>query len=421
MTNNQTDTTRQALSASPIYIHGCGFHSALGKCHNDIHAHLQQGKSPDMVPVSGYLNDGKDTVIGKVAAKLPPIAARYQHQDTSNNRLALSALLDIAPHIEHAVKQYGADRIAVIVGTSTSGISDGERALLANERDGHFPDDYHYYQQEIGNTAEFIADYFSLTGPTYTLSTACSSSGRVFLSAKRLLKAGIVDAVIVGGVDTLCKLTLNGFHCLDALSQTMCNPFSQNRNGINIGEAAAFMLLSLSPQDKREVSTPTHAPAHPPIALLGAGDSSDAHHISAPHPEGIGAEAAMRKALDDAGLTPDDIGYVNAHGTATQLNDAMEAKAIHRVFGSQTPVSSTKPFTGHTLGAASAVEAAICWHILHYGIDLPMQVNDGHIAENLAPINLVTPHQTLTKSAILSNSFAFGGNNISLIFGYAHD
>ncbi|MGF1789345.1 beta-ketoacyl-[acyl-carrier-protein] synthase family protein [Photobacterium profundum] len=414
MTINMSNTTKKDNKSTPVYIHGCGFHSALGKNAEEIHSRLQQGASPDMLPVKGWLNDGSDTVVGKIREFLPAVPARYQQQDTFNNRLALSALQQITAPIEHAINQYGKDRLAVIIGTSTSGISDGEKALSQQMDNGSFPADYHYYQQEIGNPAEFVADYFGLEGPTYTISTACSSSGRVFLSAKRLLKMGIVDAVIVGGVDSLCQLTLNGFHGLDALSNTLCNPFSKNRNGINIGEAAAFMLLALTPESDEKQ-------AKQKIALLGVGDSSDAHHISAPHPEGNGAEEAMRKALDDAGLAPEDIGYINAHGTATPLNDEMEAKAIHRVFGAKIPVSSTKPFTGHTLGAASAVEAAICWHILHYGIDLPAQINDAEIANSLAPITLVEPKAKLVQPAILSNSFAFGGNNISLIFGYTHD
>ncbi|PSU46243.1 beta-ketoacyl-[acyl-carrier-protein] synthase II [Photobacterium frigidiphilum] len=424
MTINMSNTTKKDSKSTPVYIHGCGFHSALGKNAEEIHSRLQQGASPDMLPVTGLLNDGSDTVVGKIHDPLSAVPARCQQQDTFNNRLALSALQQITAPIEHAISQYGKERLAVIIGTSTSGISDGEQALSQQMNNGTFPADYHYYQQEIGNPAEFVADYFGLEGPTYTISTACSSSGRVFLTAKRLLKMGIVDAVIVGGVDSLCQLTLNGFHGLDALSNTLCNPFSKNRNGINIGEAAAFMLLALAPKPAAlhpNQADSSRSNAKQQIALLGVGDSSDAHHISAPHPEGNGAEEAMRKALDDAGLAPEDIGYINAHGTATPLNDEMEAKAIHRVFGAKTPVSSTKPFTGHTLGAASAVEAAICWHILHYGIDLPAQINDGKIADSLAPITLVELNTKLVQPAILSNSFAFGGNNISLIFGYTHD
>ncbi|MGF1688567.1 beta-ketoacyl-[acyl-carrier-protein] synthase family protein [Photobacterium japonica] len=418
MTLTVTEST-PLQAVTPVYIHGCSFHSALGAEPTTIHQRLAQGYSPDMQAVSGWLNNGADTVVGKVTAALPELpthlaAIRY---GTRNNRLALSALQSITPVIEQAIEKYGRDRIAVIVGTSTSGIADGETALSEHIAHGELPADFHYQQQEVANLGEFVADLFRLDGPVYTISTACSSSGRVFLSAKRLLKAGIVDAVIVGGADSLCRLTLNGFNGLDAISHRLCNPFSANRDGINIGEAAAFMLLSLDVNDRDS----ENSDAIPAIALLGAGDSSDAHHISAPHPEGNGAEAAMRKALDDAGLTAQDIGYINAHGTATPLNDEMEAKAIHRVFGSQTPVSSTKPLTGHTLGAASAVEAAICWHVLRYQLPLPVQVNDGQISDSLAPIRLVTAETPLTTSAVLSNSFAFGGNNISLIFGYSHD
>lgn len=410
--------------ATPIYIRGCGFHSALGATSEQIQQRLVAGFSPDMRTVCGWLNDGSETVIGQVSAPLAAIdEQQYPYQNTANNRLAVSALEQIAPQIEHAIKQFGRDRIAVIIGTTTSGISDGEVALEHLAAQDQLPENFHYHQQEPANSGQFIADFFGLTGLVYTISTACSSSGRSFLSAKRLLKAGLADAVIVGGADTLCRLTLNGFHGLDSLSASRCNPFSVNRNGINIGEAAAFMLLALTPDVRtknRYISNNNKGLPHQNIALLGAGDSSDAYHISAPHPDGNGAEVTMRNALADANLQPDDIGYINAHGTATPLNDAMEAKAIARVFGSQVAVSSTKPLTGHTLGAASAVEAAICWYILAYQLPLPLQINDGH-QDPLLPITLVKQPLPLTTSAVLSNSFAFGGNNISLIFGYVND
>ena len=408
-------TTKIAkYTSTPVYIHGCGFNSALGDNHKDIHQRLRDGTHPQLQPVSDLLNSGADTVIGKVAGELPEIPENLQIYNAYNNRLALSALLQIADPIQQAINKYGRDRVAVIAGTSTSGTSDTEIALTENLESGQLPEHFDYSVHEANNLGEFIAAYFDLSGPVYTISTACSSSGRVFISAKRLLKAGMVDAVIVGGCDSLCQFTLNGFSGLEAMSDTFCNPFSENRKGINLGEAAAFMLLSLATEDSE------HTKNVPPIALLGAGDSSDAHHISAPHPEGNGAEEAMRKALDDAGLQPESIGYINAHGTSTPLNDAMESKAINRVFGANTPVSSTKPLTGHTLGAASAVEAAICWHVLRYQLPLPFQVNDGQIDPSLAPVALVKPETPLVEPALLSNSFAFGGNNISLIFGYAH-
>ncbi|MUK71332.1 beta-ketoacyl-[acyl-carrier-protein] synthase family protein [Aliivibrio fischeri] len=393
------------MSDFPLYIHACGSHSAMGKEVDEIHQVLSGNKAPSMHKETGWLNDGKATVVGKALGELPLVPEHLSHWDTRNNQLVLSALQQIEPKIKAVKEKYGSDRIAVIVGTSTSGISDGEVALKEKMEQGAFPAGYSYKQQELGNPADFIAQYLDIDGPTYAISTACSSSGRVFLSAKRLLKAGFVDAVIVGGTDSLCRLTLNGFNSLEALSNEYCLPFSPNRKGINIGEASAYMLLSAEQKDSDD-----------PIALLGAGDSSDAHHISAPHPEGKGAIEAMNKALNDAGLTPEDIGYINAHGTATPLNDAMESKAVHAVFGDSVPVSSTKPLTGHTLGAAGIIEASICWHILKYNLPLPKQINDGQQDDALADIQLVVD-QPLRKKAVISNSFAFGGNNISLIFG----
>ncbi|MEZ9566715.1 beta-ketoacyl-[acyl-carrier-protein] synthase family protein [Vibrio artabrorum] len=398
----------------PIYIQDCGFHSALGSSIADIHGCLKNECKSNMVKVENMLNDGKQTVVGKISEKLPQIPSNQAQYASRNNQLALSALNQIKDSIEQAKTQFGADRIAVVIGTSTSGISDGEAAFKNKLTHNTFPEDYHYFKQELGNTSEFISQHCSLTGPSYVISTACSSSGRAFLTAQRLLDSGMVEAVLVGGVDTLCKLTLNGFHGLEALSTTDCKPFSATRDGINIGEAAAFMLLS-----KTKLMGGSSPQNTANIALLGCGDSSDAHHISAPHPEGNGAEQAMRKALDSAQLQAEDIGYINAHGTATPLNDSMESKAIHRIFANKVPVSSTKPLTGHTLGAASAIEAAIAWHILKYDLPLPLQKCQDK-AEDIE-IDLVNCTQKLKVKNILSNSFAFGGNNISLIFGVVND
>ncbi|RPF19304.1 beta-ketoacyl-[acyl-carrier-protein] synthase family protein [Vibrio crassostreae] len=398
----------------PIYIQDCGFHSALGSEVTDIHGCLKDERESNMVEVHDILNDGKHTVVGQIAGELPPIPSDLTQYATRNNQLALSAFHQIEDSIEQAKSQFGADRIAVVIGTSTSGISDGEAAFKQKLANGEFPADYHYSKQELGDTSEFVSQYCALTGPNYVISTACSSSGRVFLTAQRLLDSGMADAVLVGGVDTLCKLTLNGFHGLEALSTTHCKPFSATRDGINIGEAAAFMLLS-----KTKLAGVNAAQDTSNIALLGCGDSSDAHHISAPHPEGNGAEQAMKKALHSAQLNAEDIGYINAHGTATPLNDSMESKAIHRIFANKVPVSSTKPLTGHTLGAASAIEAAIAWHILKYDLPLPLQKCQDK-AEDIE-IDLVNCSQKLKAKNILSNSFAFGGNNISLIFGVVND
>ncbi len=387
--------------SSPIFVHGCGFVSAMGTTPEQIHCSLADNQSPHMLQDNDILNCGNSTIIGRVVAELPDLPSHLSDFHTRNNQLALLALQQIEPQVQQAIAQFGRERVAVIVGSSTSGIANGEEALSVKSQTGSFPEHFHYQHQELGNCSDFIARYYDLTGPCYAISTACSSSGRVYLAAKRLIKSGMVDAVIVGGVDTICRLTLNGFNGLEALSHQHCQPFSEDRQGINIGEAASFMLLSHQKSD---------------IALLGCGESSDAHHISAPHPEGDGAEEAMRKALADAGLSPEQIGYVNAHGTATPLNDSMESKAIFRVFGADTPVSSTKHLTGHTLGAASAVEAAIAWHLLKFDLSLPIQ-GCSNKAQDIE-VSLVETPTSLSPRAILSNSFAFGGNNISLIFGY---
>ncbi|MBT5457178.1 MAG: beta-ketoacyl-[acyl-carrier-protein] synthase II, partial [Rhodospirillaceae bacterium] len=246
------------------------------------------------------------------------------------------------------------------------------------------------------------------SGPAFCVTTACSSSAKVFASARRLIDSGICDAAVVGGADSLCQMTLNGFGALEALSRGLCNPFSANRDGINIGEGAAAFLMTPEPG---------------PVTLLGVGETSDAHHISAPDPEGTGAIAAMAQALDDAGLTPDTIAYINAHGTGTALNDVMEARAIASMFPPGTPCSSTKAMTGHMLGAAGACEAAFLWLTLNPEFNpglLPPHLWDGAADPDLPPVNLVPTGmaEPLTETtAMLSNSFAFGGSNASLVLG----
>jgi len=235
----------------------------------------------------------------------------------------------------------------------------------------------------------------------------CSSGAKSLATARRLIRAGICDAVIAGGVDTICHLTVQGFSSLQAVSDSVCNPFSKNRNGINIGEGAALFLVTAEKKG---------------VELAGVGEGSDAHHISAPDPTGNGAIRCMTEALNDASVKPDEVAYVNLHGTATALNDQMESLAMNQVFGPNTLCSSTKPSTGHTLGAAGAVEAAICCLMLDNSDEtplLPVQVWDGEQDPSLPVINLVSPDVILENpiSYILSNSFAFGGNNISLLLG----
>ncbi len=289
-------------------------------------------------------------------------------------------------------------RIGVVLGTSTSGIGETETAQATRRQHGDWPRDFHYQRHEIGAPSCFVAEQLGVTGPAYTLSTACSSSAKALASARRLLAAGACDAVIAGGADSLCHLTVNGFAALEAVSDSPCQPFSTTRNGINLGEAAALFLVT------REAGG---------IQLAGYGESSDAHHISAPRPDGEGARHAMQGALEMAGVVPSAIDYLNLHGTATVQNDSMEARAVSALFGNSLPCSSTKALTGHTLGACGALEAAFCWMALEAG-RLPPHVNDNRVDPDLPALALTTGGPANLKRA-LSNAFAFGGNNIALL------
>ncbi|MHA3055838.1 beta-ketoacyl-ACP synthase [Acinetobacter sp. ANC 4633] len=321
--------------------------------------------------------------------------------DSRNLRLAITALQKIEAQVHAYTAQFPRQRLAVIVGTSTSGIADNEHVLQQ-----HFVGQAHapifYQKQEMNSLAQGLKQYLNWEGIAYSISTACSSSAKAFAAGQRLLNADLADAVLVGGVDTLCQLTLNGFNSLESLSSSICRPCGVDRDGINIGEAASLFLLSKDAA---------------PVMLVGTGESMDAWHISAPHPEGRGAQQAMQQALAAAGLQPSDIDYLNLHGTATPQNDAMEIKAVRQVFGSH-PVylSSTKHQTGHCLGAVGALEAFICQQVLLDQSWLPLH-QAGQIDPGLTDQNYVQqPEHNQRVDYAMSNSFAFGGSNISLIF-----
>ncbi|QSI75846.1 beta-ketoacyl-[acyl-carrier-protein] synthase family protein [Niveibacterium microcysteis] len=391
---------------STIYLNHLGLLCALGDSPSEVAAALQAGESPGMRMREGYLA-GREVMVGEVRAALPSVAHLPLRQRSRNNALMLAALAQIRPQVDAAIARVGAHRVAVVLGTSTSGIAEGEQAMRERVAQGEFPPAYHYGQQELGSPAQCLAETLGTSGPIYTISTACSSSARALISAARLLRAGLADVVIAGGVDSLCAFTVSGFAALDSVSTERCNPFSRNRHGINIGEGAALFLVSREPAA---------------VSLTGWGESADAHHMSAPDPEGRGAEASMREALRRAGLAPENIDYVNVHGTATPHNDAMEAPAIARVLGTSVPVSSTKPLTGHTLGAAGAIEAALAWLALQPdNVDgwLPPHLWDGEPDPALPALCLATAGTRLGRRPrhVLSNSFAFGGNNASLILG----
>ena len=394
------------------YLNALGVICALGRDKQEVTRNLFAGDCSGMRSEAGWVPE-RSLPVGAVAGELAAIPPELIRQRSRNNQLLLEAALQIRPDIDRAIQTYGRDRIGIVLGTSTSGIDEASQSLGHYIRDQQFPADYDYQQQELGAPANFLADWLQVSGPAYVISTACPSSARALMSAQRLLDLGVCDVVLCGGVDTLCKLTLNGFSALEAVSAQRCNPFSRNRNGINIGEAAVLFLMSKQPGDGQA------------IALLGSGASSDAHHISAPEPSGRGAQEAMRKALNRAGLQPQQIGYLNLHGTATPHNDAMESHAVAAVFPEGVPCSSTKPMTGHTLGAAGALEAAFCWLSLSTGNKehaLPPHVWDGQADPELPTLNWVTPATRLTSTGpryLMSNSFAFGGNNVSLIIGDA--
>jgi 3-oxoacyl-[acyl-carrier-protein] synthase-1 len=387
-------------------LNECGIACPLGLGKAQVARGLAAGQRA-LSPRTGLV-PGRSVAVGAVDAPLPPSSPGLAALDSRNNRLMWAAVLEIQPAIAAAIEQYGRDRVAVVLGTSTSGMSDGEEALAQRRRDGQWPAQFEYRQQECGSLSTFVARALGLTGPAYTIATACSSSAKVLASARRLIRAGLVDAAVVGGADTLCKMTLNGFNALEALSKDVCNPFSANRDGINIGEGAAAFLLTTEPGA---------------VELLGVGETSDAHHATAPDPEGEGARAAMAEALADAHIGVEDIAYINLHGTATPLNDAMESKAIAALFSQSVPCSSTKSMTGHMLGGTGGVEAAFLWLTLNPDTTsgyLPPHVWDGVADPKLPSLTMVAPHTPLPNHlglAMLSNAFGFGGSNVSVILG----
>lgn len=349
-----------------------------------------------------------DTCIGTVAG-VDAVAMRADLRDFDcrNNRLAQLALMqdDFTPQVEQALAKYARQRVGVFIGTSTAGILETEIAYRTiDPQTGFFlkPPRYRYSHNSY-SCADFVRHYFGVQGPAFSVSTACSSSAKVFANAQRMIAAGVIDAAIVGGVDSLCLTTLYGFSSLQLTSSQPCRPYDMERDGISIGEGAAFVLL--------EAPAQTAANA---IVLRGAGESSDAYHMSSPHPEGRGAQAAMRAALQQAQLAADAIDYINLHGTATPNNDAAEGYAVANIFGARVPVSSTKGATGHTLGAAGGIEAVIAALALRHDF-IPAGVNTATLDPAL-PIDYVLENRERPLRYVLSNSFGFGGTNCSLIF-----
>jgi len=350
------------------------------------------------------------TWVGEVAGlESVKIAGEKQVWDCRNNRLARLGLSQdgFADAVAAARLAHGPARIGVFMGTSTSGIQQTELAYRERGADGALPAWYDYtHTHSPFSIAHFVQRELDLDGVALTVSTACSSSAKVFASAHRAMRAGLCDAAVVGGVDSLCLMTLYGFNALQLVSPDACRPADARRNGISIGEAAGFALVEWADAARQR------APR-----LLGYGESSDAHHMSAPEPEGRGAQAAMKAALQRASLNPGDVDYINLHGTATPANDAAEDKAVVALFGAQTPCSSTKGWTGHTLGAAGIVGAAVALLAIEHGF-APKSLNTEQ-KDPLLASNILLEPRAMPIRHVLSNSFGFGGSNCSLLFGPA--
>lgn len=392
--------------ADNIYINDFSLVNALGDNLEDISLNLFAGSQQGFVERDDILVDDK-VFVAEVASQLPALDSYPAHFQSRNNQLALKAYQQISATVDRLKEKYSEQRLGVILGSSTSGISQGELAMIAKQQSGAFPEEYDYRVQEMSNVAEFISLVAGLSGVCMTISTACSSSAKTFITASELIGSGVIDVAIVGGVDSLCAMTVNGFSALESTSKGICNPSSINRDGINIGEGAALAVISGEKSDLR---------------FFSGGESSDAHHMSAPHPEGRGAIDAMQQALTKAQLSSQQIDYINLHGTATPKNDAMEAIAISNLFPHQPFVSSSKGCIGHTLGAAGATEIGFCCLVLQHQ-KLAPHVWDKEIDPELPQLNWVENH-TDNKSEIrycLSNSFAFGGNNVSLIVGREYE
>ncbi|GGP21734.1 beta-ketoacyl-ACP synthase [Silvimonas iriomotensis] len=382
------------------YIAAAGALCALGNDIDTIRQNLFAGNSPGLRPTDAY-SAGRALVLGQIVdADLPSLEHLPLIHRSRNNAVLLAAMAQIRPAFDAMAQGLPRQRIAVILGTSTSGSSDGEDGLAAYELAGALPAGFHVRQQELGSPATMLAETLGVSGPAYCISTACTSGAKALAAGARLIEHGMADLVIAGGVDTLAQFTVAGFSAIESVAAERCQPSSANRHGINLGEAAALFILSRNPAAVR---------------LAGWGESSDAHHISAPAPDGRGARAAMTDALARAGINADQIGYVNLHGTATPQNDAMENTAVADRFPG-VPASSTKSLTGHTLGTAGALEALFCWLALtDEQHRLPPHIWDGVQDPALPVLPLVHVGQTAPVRAVISNSFAFGGNNIALV------
>lgn len=369
-----------------------GMVCALGTSLDEILSRAEKGDVSGMRPRTDLI-PGQTVVFGETRIETTRAMRCYD--------LLAAALEQIKQPVRALKDKYAPDRIGIVLGVSNTGVHEVQQKIACVLDPNAHADDFPLELLQLGVPADFVKKQIGVTGPVYSVSTACSSAAKAFGAARRLLQNDVCDAVIVGGADAVCSFATNGFYALEALSLTRTNPFSKNRSGINLGEGAALFIMEKNA---------------PGIHLLGIGESSDAYHLTGPCPDGAGAASAMRLALQDSGLSPDEIDYINLHGTGTVHNDAMESRAVFDVFGKRPLCASTKSMTGHVLGASGAIELGLSWLMLRHGGIIP-HVFDGERDETLAPITLAGKQDVRPVRRILSNSFAFGGSNAAVIIG----
>jgi len=391
---------------NPVAITATSTLSDCGLGNQSLYDSLLQNKS--QLGALSLFNLSFPAVVGEIKQNLVPIRQSLADYNSRNARVALTALNDseggVRSAIEVAKVKYGVQRIGVIIGTSTSGLYETETAYAHLLMEGKMPADFHFVKQHAYQaTARFLQLELGLNGICFAISTACSSGAKAIAAGQRLIDNNLCDAVLVGGIDTLCRLTLRGFSSLNLVSSEACTPMDKNRKGISIGEAAGLLFLEKCHMDNQSA-----------IKVLAVGESSDAYHMSTPHPEGDGAVLAMNNALQLAGLAADKVDYLNLHATATQVNDRVEARAVQRVFSEPVPCSGTKGITGHTLGAAGALETIIAMQTLEKQF-MPGTVGLQETDKDCPCLVLKEAQQEQTLNIVMSNSFGFGGNNASVI------
>ena len=375
-----------------IALTDLGFVCSLGVTKEEIYQNLIQDRIPGLCYVT-------DDILNE---RVPFYAVSDQNiSDMRCYHLLDLAVMQIKDSLLNLKKRIDSHQIGIVLGSSNTGIHEAQIDISRWIDTGICPSNFSFEKIELGSPALYLQKKLDINGPSYVISTACSSSAKAFQSARKMIKNGICQAVIVGGVDSRCMFAHNGFFSLDALSERPTIPFSSNRTGISLGEGAALFVMEKSDNG---------------IQILGIGESTDAYDLTHPDPSGKGAIDCMKMALKDAKISSDKIDYINMHGTGTEANDNMEGKAIFNVFGSNVLCASTKPFTGHALGAAGAIELALSWIMLEKQFVIPHKY-DGVFDQKIDKIKLANGSENIKLKRILSNSFAFGGSNVSIIIG----